>query len=128
MGWAIGWAAFRGTSRSEILKNLGLTEAGGEYDYSDPDGFGVGDFPGGWTLVVSRDCEQFVALSDGLSWPWAVHMVAAGIEEHVMFSAAAEWRDGSQIWRTIHHPDDGIELKIEGSLPTTFEAVRAEQF
>jgi hypothetical protein len=50
-------------------------------------------------------------------------------ETHVMFSAAALWKDGHEIWAVSHTSENGIfDLKATGTLPASFETHKANRF
>ena len=59
---------------------------------------------------LSRDCE----------------VVSCTVEEHVMFSDAAGWRDGRHLWRVSHRGEDGpVGVDESGELPEDYSALRA---
>jgi hypothetical protein len=46
-----------------------------------------------------------------------------------MFSTAAGWRDGEQIWAVTHSSEEGIEhLDSQGELPVNFALIRDRRF
>jgi len=46
-----------------------------------------------------------------------------------MYSSAACWRDGQEIWRVQHQGDrDVLHIEITGTPPENFEDLRARQF
>jgi len=56
-------------------------------------------------------------------------VVAAMVEEHVMFSSAEEWRHGERLWGAIHVPDAGLyHIGVEGGLPEAYGAIHQRQF
>lgn len=51
------------------------------------------------------------------------------VEEHVMYSFAACWRNGQRIWSVHHDSEDGIEsLVVKGQLPDSFAQIRDKLF
>jgi hypothetical protein len=54
-------------------------------------------------------------------------VVACFVEEHVMFSAAAFWRDGLRVWSVEHDAQEGIRhLVVAGELPAEMSAIIKE--
>ena len=52
-------------------------------------------------------------------------VVAFFTEDHVMFSKAAAWCDGREVWSVVHDVQKGLRhLKAEGQLPTEFASIR----
>ena len=50
------------------------------------------------------------------------------LEEHVMASEIALWRDGSEVWRVEHNSEEGVyHLDARGSLPPSFESVKQKR-
>lgn len=51
------------------------------------------------------------------------------LEEHVMASEAALWRDGQEIWRVQHESEQDIyHLDARGQLPPSFETHKRKRF
>lgn len=127
MGWAISWVAVQGPG--DVLGALGLRAATGPYTYAKRDGYGFGSLPQGWTLIVSRDCDEFLEPKRLQGLKGYSRAISAGLEEHVMYSGAAEWRDGQELWRVEHLAEDGaFHLATNGTLPPAFTAIRDEHF
>jgi len=62
----------------------------------------------------------------------AGELVYCYVEEHVMYSSAASWKDGKQIWSVIHDAQNGIRhLDVSGDVPKVLaviaEKLNAEQ-
>ena len=54
-------------------------------------------------------------------------VVACFVEEHVMFSAAVLWRDGSKLWSAEHDAQEGIRhLDVVGQLPPEMSLIIEE--
>lgn len=49
-------------------------------------------------------------------------VIACFIEEHVMYSAAVEWKDGVKIW-TVTHPSPRNDTVTTGQLPPQYETI-----
>ena len=120
MGDSLSWFAVRGKTPEAVLRDFGLKNVGAAYRDTPYCG---GMLPSGWFLVthgwhefstnevrsLSRDCE----------------VIACFVEEHVMVSRAAGWKDGKQIWSVSHGADDSDDnLEVEGEPPAGFPMIR----
>lgn len=127
MGLALSWVAVQGPG--DVLGAFGLRAAAGAYDYSNRKGYGFGPLQQGWTLVVSRDCEEFLKPKRMQALKGYSRAISAGVEEHVMYSGAAEWRDGQELWRVEHLAEEGeFHLATQGTLPQFFAEIRDDHF
>lgn len=119
MGASLSWFAVRGKTPESVLQHFGLKNVGKEYRDTP---FCGGELPSGWYLVnhgrheftddearrLSRDCE----------------VVACFVEEHVMVSSAAHWKNGAQIWSVTHDAGEGDgHLEVRGQPPAGFAAI-----
>jgi hypothetical protein len=82
-----------------------------------------GALPSGWFLVIHGGHEftndEARRLSRGCE------VVACFVEEHVMVSRAAAWRDGTQQWSVTHEAQEGQDhLDVEGELPAGFPMIQ----
>lgn len=120
MGASLSWFAFSGKAPELILQDFGLKSAGKVYRETP---FHGGLLPSGWYLVIhgrheftedevqrlSRDCE----------------VVACFVEEHVMVSSVAGWKNGREIWSVTHDAQkDDDHLEVRGKPPIAFDAIR----
>lgn len=128
MGYSLSWVAIETAGEKALLTQLGLhatteiSEAGPEFDLS-------GAHLPGWYLLVADHSDALVdeQLLKTLSGHGRV--IAAMVEEHVMFSSAEEWSNGERVWGVIHVPDAGLyHIGVEGSLPDAFGAIHQRQF
>ncbi len=102
------------------MQNLGLRNVGKEYCDTS---FCGGELPGGWYLVIHGRHEFTNDEVRRLSVDCEV--VACFIEEHVMVSRAAFWKDGEMIWSVTHDAGEGDEhLEVLGEPPTCFDTIR----
>jgi len=127
MGFSHSFVATKSISKARLLEGLGLTETDVSGDVDVPlGGFGLSELPGDWLLVACNDFDlprtaPLAAISEG------GELICAAIEEHVMFSEAAGFRDGLQIWRVQHDPDRSYDdLKVDGAPPAAFGKLRDE--
>jgi hypothetical protein len=120
MGASLSWFAVRGRAPEAVLQDFGLKNVGKEYCKTH---FCGGALPSGWFLVIHGRHEftndEVRQLSRG------GEVIACFVEEHVMVSRAAGWKDGEQIWCVTHdaQESDG-HLDVEGEPPTGFIAIR----
>jgi hypothetical protein len=120
MGASLSWFAVRGKTPEAVLQEFGLNNAG-----KDPckTRFSGGALPTGWFLLIHGRHEftnnEVQRLSRGCE------VIACFVEEHVMVSRAANWKDGQQIWSVTHdaQESDG-HLEVEGEPPAGFAAIR----
>jgi hypothetical protein len=120
MGASLSWFAFRGKTPEAVLREFGLKNVGKEYRKTP---FCGGALPSGWYLVIhgrheftndemrrrSRGCE----------------VVACFVEEHVMVSRSAMWRDGVHVWSVTHDTGEGEgHLDVQGEPPSIFNSIR----
>ncbi|HRI16820.1 MAG TPA: hypothetical protein PLX89_27830 [Verrucomicrobiota bacterium] len=120
MGASLSWFAVRGKTPDAVLQDFGLKNVGKEYRKTP---FCGGALPSGWFLVIHGRHEftndEVRRLSRGCE------TVACFVEEHVMVSRAAGWKNGQQSWCVSHNAEEGIgHLDIEGEPPAGFAAIR----
>lgn len=121
--------AVRGATTDAVLEAVGLKSLGVEtYPGSRQYPFSIGVLPGGWTVVFSEATEWVTdgrpALLTGFG-----EVVACRASEIVMVSTAWAVRDGEELWRVSHDPqDDPNALEVTGSPPPGFEEVRDRLF
>jgi hypothetical protein len=127
MGWSLSWAALKGGDADSVCSLLGLRKTGKREDIAKCKVSGT-ELPSGWYVVVFKRTEIKDRTLEKLSQ--AGEAVGCFVEEHIMFSSAAYWKNGEQIWRVFHDGgEDRVEhLETSGRLPTEFEAIRAEAF
>jgi len=129
MGFAISWMAVQGCDPVQAAEALGLAlDDGDPWDF--PDGDCIGELPGGWVIVW---IEDFDALRKGRYAPLLQFgpAVACAVEEHVMVQEARGYRDGAEVWRVTHDPNEGeslYHLDVAGEPPTNLEAIRSAAF
>ena len=125
MGFSLAWCAVRGKGLKEIGGLLGLDPTGTFEDVPESD-YSAATLDGDWTLIVAdrsdavASPEQLKQLSSGAD------VIAATVEEHVMFCSAEAWKDGRKIWSVVHSAEEGPEhLAESGSLPESYAALKA---
>jgi hypothetical protein len=127
MGWSLSWAALKGGDVQTVCSLLALCPTGTREGIAESKVGGTA-LPAGWYVVVFHRTEIKDRTLEKLSQSGEV--IGCFIEEHVMFSSAALWKNGKQIWRVAHNGgDEGVEhLQTSGQLPAEFESIRKEQY
>jgi hypothetical protein len=125
MGYAISWIAFKGTTAAQAAELLELTPSG-EFDDSPEGMFSGAVFDKGWYVVlIDKYAHRFVGARNLRRVSATTAVVAATVEEHVMFSSAEEWRGGQQIWSVTHEGESGPHnLEESGSLPEQYPSIK----
>jgi hypothetical protein len=120
MGASLSWFAVRGKRPELVLQDFGLKSVGKEYRDTP---FCGGPLPNGWYLVVHGRHEYTNAEAQRLSR--GCEVLACFVEEHVMVSRAAGWKDGKEVWSVTHDAgQDDLHLEIQGDPPDGFTAIR----
>jgi hypothetical protein len=124
MGYSLSLLAIQTADPAEALKRLGYMRTGQLCEYArEP--LSSCSLPSGWFLIVARGCNNRF-LKPTVLEPLSAHysVVACSVEEHAMFSSAAYWSGGHQVWRAEHDGENGpIHLKTSGTLPAGFAAL-----
>ena len=123
MGWSLSWAALKGGDLQTVCSLLGLRPTGTQERIAESKISGTA-LPTGWYVVVFNRTELKDSILEKLSQ--AGEVISCFVEDHVMFSSAAGWKDGQQVWRVAHNGEDGSvsHLETSGQLPTEFESIR----
>jgi hypothetical protein len=125
MGWSLAWLGFKDSSKSEVLKRLGLRVTGRREDLGRSN-IGYAELQSGWRLVL-YDHKEF-GERELSSLSANCELLYVFVEEHVMFSKVAFWRSASEIWSVEHAGEDGgRNLKIKGNVPATLAAIREKR-
>jgi hypothetical protein len=120
MGASLSWFAIRGKAPEAVLQDFGLKNVGKEYCKTP---FCGGALPSGWYLVIHGRHE--FANDEARRLSRGCEVIACFVEEHVMVSRAAGWKDGEQNWSVTHDAQEGDgHLEVKGEPPEGFAAVR----
>lgn len=120
MGASLSWFAVRGKSPKAVLQDFGLKNVGKEYQKTP---FCGGALPSGWFLVIHGRHE--FTKEEARSVSRGGEVIACFVEEHVMISRAAGWKDGEQVWCITHGAEESDDhLDVEGEPPAGFAAIR----
>ena len=127
MGFSLAWMAMKGGDADAACTALGLERQDGSLPHADFE-FSGAAMPTGWYVVVGdRSGYEFIAFSNHAALSRMQDVIVCEVEEHVMYSSAALWRNGARLWKIVHESDQGIyHLAVEGEPPAAFAAVQAE--
>jgi hypothetical protein len=124
MGFSIAWVAFRGLPTEVALNRLSLRETGRNAEYAKATiaGHRLTD---DWFLIVAKGSEHSLISSDSLSsLSQQSDVLACSVSEHVMFSSAEFWKDGTRVWRIEHDAEESTRhLLTSGAMPEDYQAV-----
>jgi hypothetical protein len=128
MGYAISWMAFKNKTAAEVQECLSLIPTGKIEDM--PEGMFSATKLGPWHLVfIDRHAHEFVSESMLRKLSADCEVVAATVEEHVMFSSAEYWTGGKRVWSVVHDAQVSTEHLIEtGSPPASFLPIKERLF
>jgi hypothetical protein len=120
MGASLSWFAIRGKAPDAVLNELGLQNLGKQYVKTP---FCGGTLPTGWFLVIHGRHE--FTNDEARRFSMGGEVIACFVEEHVMVSRAAAWKNGEQIWCITHDAQENDQhLEIEGEPPAAFAPIR----
>lgn len=127
MGWSLSWAALKGGDVQTACAALDL-QATGKREGIAKSRIAGAALPTGWYVVVFNRSEIKNSILEKLSR--AGEVIGCCVEDHVMFSSAANWKNGRQIWRVLHDggEDKVFHLETSGALSPEFEGIREEMF
>lgn len=127
MGFSLTWLAIKDISRDAALAALQLRGTARFEEFAEAEITGAA-IPNGWYLIVNRHANPATFPGkDALARITAnTEAILCFVEEHVMVSHAACWRNGQEIWSITHDVQvDGIKhLETHGDLPPNFAAIR----
>lgn len=127
MGFSLSWMAVAPEVEQVLIERLGL-QAGEETSGIAEFDLSAARLPG-WYLLVADHTDALV--DEQLLKELSRHgrVIAAMVEEHVMFSSAEEWSNGERVWGAIHLPDAGLyHIGVEGVLPAAYPAIHERHF
>jgi hypothetical protein len=115
-----------------VLEALGLRGTGTREEIAESPIVGA-ELPSGWYLIVTHRSGHPLMRDPVLQRLSAgCEVVTGDVEEHVMVSAAAGWKDGWRVWSVVHDAQrDKEHLEAQGELPPAFagicDALRSKQ-
>ncbi len=127
MGYSLSLLAVPTANAAEALEQLGYSRTGRLCEFArEP--LSSCALPTNWFLLVARGSDNRFLQPKTLGL-LSSHfpVIACSIEEHVMFSSAAYWSGGNQVWRVEHVGENRpTHLQTAGILPPGFEQMAAE--
>lgn len=127
MGFSLSWVAVAPEVEQALIERLGL-KAGTETSELAEFDLSAARLPG-WYLLVADHTDAL--MDEQLLKELSRHgrVIAAMVEEHVMFSSAEEWSNGERVWGVIHISDAGLyHIGVEGALPEAYASIHQKQF
>lgn len=127
MGYSLSWLAVRGKPPQVVRDELQFRPTGEREEFPESDLSAV-EMPNGWYLIVSQRSELVAsdAAITRLSSSGG-EVVTCFVEEHVMFSRASRWKDGSKTWSVFHNAQDRCDhLDAQGDPPSEFSSIVAD--
>jgi hypothetical protein len=121
----MSWVAVRDGTAQAVHEALALRGTGTREE--TPESAITGAYlPGGWYMVASnRDGLRLTEDARLGRLSGVGEVVMCSVEEHVMCSFAAHWRDGQHVWSVYHDAQSGIEsLEVKGEPPAAFAEIR----
>jgi hypothetical protein len=127
MGFSLSWAAVRGVTPSSVQELLSLQGTGSTKEIPESD-IAAAQLPGEWYIVVSQhDLLEFTKEKTLEKLSILGEVIACSVEEHVMSSFAAGWRNGHCSW-SVYHDCNGREgiyqLDVNGEPPSALAEIR----
>jgi hypothetical protein len=124
MGYSLSWLATKGKSPQAVLQELGFQGTGKRQQFtaSDLSAAGLGN---SWYLIVAEHSDNVAPDSILERLTSGCEAVTCFVEEHVMVSQAAGWKNGQKVWSIIHDCQiDPDHLEVQGKPPLAFAGIR----
>jgi hypothetical protein len=122
MGYSLSWAALNGGTLQMICDACNLQATGAREGIAESN-IDAAEIPSGWCLVLFNQQETDDRLLATLSAEGEV--VSCFIEDHVMYSSAAGWNRGRQVWKVSHDCEKGrYHLDGAGAPPSELKKIR----
>ena len=127
MGYSLSWIAVQGRPTDEVKEFFGLKNTGKYGQYGKHKLVGR-ELSGGWYLLIANTCDGKIVRDENLAkLSDDCHVVACSIEEHVMFTSSALWKDGKKIWSVRHNgEEDPFDITEQGILPASYSVLKAQ--
>lgn len=135
MGACSHYIAIKGCDVHTAAAVLGLRPSGAHVDLPER-GYVGAQLPAGYALIVFNGSHQERLFAGGtikkrflreLSSTYEV--LSCFVEEHVMFSTTACWKNGELLWSVTHESEKGLShLDMHGPVPQLLEPIRRTLF
>jgi len=126
MGYAISWIAFKDVAVAQVAEMLSLSPSGETEEMPESMFSGVLLDNGWYVVVINKFAHEFVSERSLRRVSAQAHVIAAVIEEHVMFSSAEAWKRGNRTWKIAHDGGDRghYHLDEQGVLPEEYGSIK----
>jgi hypothetical protein len=116
LGFALSWIGVHGKPADTVLTELGWRRTGEQEDFPEADTT-CAQLSNGWFVVVMiRSMDAYDGTIDASQLSRGGEVVACMLEEHVMASGFARWRDGQRLLAVDHDAQQGIRhLEVTGT-------------
>jgi hypothetical protein len=105
MGISLAWISVRGKDKDSVLRELQFAAAEERGDLSDFPLAGSDEQDGAFIISALRCDHPIVRKQTLASLSNGCTIVAGSVEEHVMYSSAALWKNGKLDWSIEHQGD-----------------------
>ncbi len=129
MGFAISWIAIKDRKLEEVSESLGVEVTNKTEEFPESNISGV-NLPNGWCHIQFDEFDSSFINDNALEeLSNSTDVLACNIEEHVMYSSACLWSNGSHIWSVEHDAQqDLFHISPEGTLPRAYQDIEKECF
>jgi hypothetical protein len=125
MGFACAWIAVKGKSPEDVLKEFDLNRTG-EFEETFDSDYNATKRGQWYILIANRDGVIPLLKADAYRLSRNCEMVFCQVEDHVMYSSASYWVDGTNKFFVSHNSDKGeTNLEEKGSFPAQYDEIRA---
>lgn len=126
MGFAISWVAVQGKDPEQVLAHLGFTRTGRREEIPEAP-VTCASLTNGWFLLFANQFNASVVSEKALQvLSYGCQVVSCQVEEHVMFSSATCYSNGTRSWHVEHDAQKNIyHIASSGALPEQFTAIHA---
>jgi|SRR5262245_33082771 len=126
MGVSIAWLAVKARDPEALFEELQVRPTGEPDEHYESSV--CGSALDGWFLLIAKRCNHRIVSDAFLAdFSRSRDVIACSVEEHVMFSSAARWRDGRCTWSIAHDAQQGmLNLSTSGEPPEAFPQIRAK--
>jgi hypothetical protein len=123
----MSWVAVHGKDPQVVLDELGWQRTGQHEEFPESPTTCTVLRPGWFSITMLSRADAYDGTLDLARLSKGAEVVACFVEEHVMFSGVALWRDGSKIWSVEHDAQEGIHhLTVVGALPPEMSPIIEE--
>jgi hypothetical protein len=120
----MSWIAVNGKSPDAVLAELSWRRTGEQEDFPEADAV-CAQLANGWFVVVmNRIMDAYDGTIDPSPLSRGSEVVTCMLEEHVMESGFARWRDGQRLIAVHHDAQQGIRhLDVSGSFSAEMKGI-----